>query len=243
MIKAVFFDLGGTLYSYSDVPHVTTPLLHQANERLGTEATAEHIKKSYQTATVQIASIYSDKPYYLHEDLFKDIFTLFCKLLRGKLTRETLTWYINAHREAVTDCLTLKKDALKTLRTLQEKGLYLSIVSNIDNDMLGPIFKNDRLHEYLDHAISSEDAQSCKPEKKIFQDAVKLSGLESDSILFVGDSPEHDINGAASIGLKTALISDGGMPPPLQAGKARIAPDFTINHLSDLIVLVEKENN
>ena len=211
MIKAVFFDLGGTLYSYSDVPRVTTPLLHQANERLGTEATAEHIKKSYQTATVQIASIYSDKPYYLHEDL--------------------------------TDCLTLKKDALKTLRTLQEKGLYLSIVSNIDNDMLGPIFKNDRLHEYLDHAISSEDAQSCKPEKKIFQDAVKLSGWESDSIGFVGDSPEHDMNGAASIGLKTALISDGGMPPPLQAGKARIAPDFTINHLSDLIVIVEKENN
>ena len=72
---------------------------------------------------------------------------------------------------------------------------------------------------------------------------MRLSGLAADTILFVGDSPEHDINGATNVGLKTVLISDNGMPPPLQAGKARVAPSFTINHLSDLIVIVEKENN
>jgi HAD superfamily hydrolase (TIGR01549 family) len=243
MIKGVFFDLGGTLYSYRDIPRVTISLLYQANEKLSMSASPEDIKKSYQEATVQIANAYSDKIYYLHEDLFKDIFMLFCRLLGGKLTREALAWYIKAHREAVTNCLILKKDALTTLRTLKEKGLYLSIVSNIDNDMLRPILKKNQLHDYINHAISSEDSNSCKPHSQIFKDAVQLSDLELSSILFVGDSPEHDINGATSIGLKTALISDGGMPPPLQSGKAGIPPDFTINHLSDLIGIVENDTH
>ena len=243
MIKGIFFDLGGTLCSYKDVPRVTIPLLNQAKEKLDVKATAEDIKKFYQEATIEIAKVYSEKTYYLHENLFKDIFILFCKLLGGELTKETLTWYISAHREAVTTCLTLKENALETLHALQGKGLYLSIVSNIDNDMLEPILKNEGLHEYINHAISSEDVKSCKPDAKIFEEAMRLSGLAADTILFVGDSPEHDINGATNVGLKTVLISDNGMPPPLQAGKARVAPSFTINHLSDLIVIVEKENN
>ena len=66
MIKGIFFDLGGTLCSYKDVPRVTIPLLNQAKEKLDIVATAEDIKKFYQEASFQIAQAYSEKSYYLH---------------------------------------------------------------------------------------------------------------------------------------------------------------------------------
>ena len=34
-VKGFFFDLGGTLYSYRNVPRATAPLLIEAAERLG----------------------------------------------------------------------------------------------------------------------------------------------------------------------------------------------------------------
>ena len=63
-------------------------------------------------------------------------------------------------------------------------------------------------------------------------------GLRAEQVLFVGDSPEHDIAGAAALGMRTALIIDEGMPPPLQSGKQAIDAHHTIRSLAELPALV-----
>ena len=73
-------------------------------------------------------------------------------------------------------------------------------------------------------------------------DAVERKALKlgAEDVLFVGDSPEHDVQGAKRVGMAAALIVDGDGRPPLQSGREIPAKaDFEIRALSDLIALVE----
>ena len=60
-------------------------------------------------------------------------------------------------------------------------------------------------------------------------------------MIFVGDSPEHDIIGAKSAGMRTAQITDGNMTPPLQSSEVRAAPDYHISSLSELIKITDNK--
>ncbi len=233
-MKGVFFDLGGTLYSYRNVPRATVPLLMEAVERLGLITQFDDVKQAYNQATSDATADYADQPYYLHRDFFHDIFLRFVKNVGGEPDEAVHAWYHAAHRAVIVDCLVLQKDCIETLTYLKAQGLYLSIVSNIDDDMLHPLVADAGLDAFFDHWTSSEAAQSCKPDQRIFDMALELSGLEPESVLFVGDSPEHDVIGAEAAGMRTALIVDGTMEPPLQTGRETVAPDHVIDGLTEL---------
>lgn len=238
MIKGIFFDLGGTLYTYKNVPAATTPLLYKALKKAGVVASKDQVKNAYMEATNLTIKEYSCKSYYLHESFFLAVFKSFIELLGGIAKNELNDWYIKGHRECIVNCLELKTDCISVLKTLKKKGVYISIVSNIDQDMLEPLIARDQLNKFLHHWTSSERVKSCKPDKKIFQHALKLANLRAKEILFVGDSPEHDIAGASRLGMRTILITDGGMPPPLQSGVKKVTPDFTIKELSDILGVI-----
>ena len=233
-MRGVFFDLGGTLFSYRNVPRVTLPLLLEAVTRLGLKVDKERLKEAYAEASRDMTLAYADHAYYLHRDFFHDTFARITELLRAAHDETVQEWYLEAHRVAIIDCLVLKEDCVETLARLKELGLYLSVVSNIDDDMLEPLIEREDLGRYLDHWTSSEAAQSCKPDRRFFEVALSRAGLTPAEVLFVGDSPEHDISGAHALGMQTALILDGGIPPPLQTGRVQVEPTHTIDSLSAL---------
>lgn len=237
MFKGIFFDLGGTLVSYHQVDLIHAPLLLEAAARIGAND-ARAVKRAYAQAVQDTTLDYAPKDYYLHRDFFLDSFARCFALLDTPVQPEINHWYLHEHLQRVRDCLELKADCHATLAQLKALGLYLSIVSNIDDDMLDHIVARDGLHEYLNHWTSSETAQSCKPHRQFFELCLEKSGLAAHEVLFVGDSPEHDIDGAAGVGMKTALIVNEGSEPPLQSGRARAAPDYVIHSLTELLDLV-----
>lgn len=233
-LKGVFFDLGGTLYSYRNVPHATKQLLLEACNRMGIKPDQNTIMAAYDRAFRKVARIYAEKAYYLHRTIFRDTFKHFVECIGAAPNRDVEDWYSEAYPREVLNCMELKEDCIATLSHLKACGIYLSAVSNIDEDMLVPLIKREGLDLYLSHWTSSEAAQSCKPDRRIFEIALDISGIEPDSVLFVGDSPEHDIVGANSLGMRTALIVDGGMEPPFQSGAATTQPCHTLNSLIEL---------
>lgn len=240
MTRAVFFDLGGTLYSYRNVPRATMPLLAEAARRLGVEADRATLGRAYNAAQRSAAHAYADRDYYLHRDFFLDTLRGFVAELGAAADAAVLDWYVEAHRVAIVDCLVLKEDCHDTLAALKARNLYLSVVSNIDDDMLAPLIEREQLDDYFQHWTSSESARSCKPHRRFFEHALELSGHAPEEVLFVGDSPEHDIVGAAALGMRTALIVDGGMEPPLQTGRGAATPDHVIHNLAELATLLER---
>jgi HAD superfamily hydrolase (TIGR01509 family) len=238
VISGVFFDLGGTLFSYRNVARATIPVLLEASERLGISADPEHLKETFTQAGAEINVRYADKPYFLHVDYFADIFRRFTELVHAPAKPEIHDWYLDTHRVAMIDCLVVKEDCLATLEHLRSTGLYVSVVSNIDDDMLTPLIEREGLGAHLHHWTSSEAAGSCKPHRGFFEHALELAELKADEVLFVGDSPEQDIVGAHAVGMQTALIVDGGMAPPMQTGRKTVSPDHTIHSLSELRAIV-----
>ncbi|MGD9601416.1 MAG: HAD family hydrolase [Gammaproteobacteria bacterium] len=238
MFKGIFFDLGGTLVSYRHVNRVHAPILLEAAARAGKGDAPHAVKHAYAQASREITEHYATKDYYLHRDFFLDTFHRCFDLLDATVTDELRAWYQQEHLTQLRDCLEVKPDCHPTLEALKNRRLYLSIVSNIDDDMLEPIVARERLHRYLDHWTSSESARSCKPHPRFFEVCLEKSGLAPHEVLFVGDSPEHDIDGAAHVGMQTALVLNDGAEPPLQSGRARATPDYVIHSLSGLLDLV-----
>lgn len=236
-IKGVFFDLGGTLFSYRHVSRRHGDLLTSAAERLAL-AEPRQLKRAYATAIAEITEHYAAMDYYLHRDLFRDAFVRALELLATPADPTLVDWYLDEHREAVFGCLALKDDCVETLRELHGRGLYQSVVSNIDDDMLDPLVTREGLDRYLQHWTSSEEARSCKPHRRFFELCLEKSGLAASEVLFVGDSPEHDIAGAAALGMHTALIVDADLPPPLQSSRGGVDANHRITTLRELCALV-----
>ena len=72
MIKGVLFDLGGTLVSYSNVETVIETILAETKKE--NPRNSEQLKILYKEARIEVIHNYIDKRFYLHGDLFLDIF-------------------------------------------------------------------------------------------------------------------------------------------------------------------------
>ena len=148
-MKGIFFDLGGTLFSYRNVAKETIPILLQAIDRLDLATGLDDVKRAHNQAMSETTIAYAEKSYYLHSDFFRDVFYQFVKNVGGCSDKAVCTWYLETHRMAMIDCLELKDDCIETLMNLKAQGFYLSIVSNIDEDMLHPLVQSAGLDAYL----------------------------------------------------------------------------------------------
>ena len=237
--QAVFFDLGGTLFSYRGAGQGSASVITRSVERLGLDVERKTIGRAYRSASRASTLHFAQKPYYLHRDLFRHTYTGFARELGAEPTEDFLSWTETAQRDALLAHMKPREDAVHTLGSLRDRGVYTSIVSNIDDDYLFPLVERWNLDRVLDHWTSSEEAQSCKPDPEFFHVALRKAAREPGHVLFVGDSPEHDIQGANRVGMDSALIVEEGVDPPLQSGPVDAKPTYTISNLSDLIDIIE----
>ncbi len=214
-IRAVFFDLGGTLFSNHEVVRVCIPLLEEASVRLGLEKGLQKIAPAFMQATKVANLDYVDRRFYLHRDLLMDTVRGMVRTMGFDPTPEFVDWFYCSQRAAVTGDVVLREDCLSTLEALRSRGLKLSILSNADDDYLDPMMENLGLAPFFDYWVSSEAAGSCKPDSGIFENALQKLGMEPGEVLFVGDSRVHDVQGASSAGLTSALIAERGGVSPL----------------------------
>jgi 2-haloalkanoic acid dehalogenase type II len=102
------------------------------------------------------------------------------------------------------------------------------VVSNADNYPLLNIFKREGLD--FEAVVSSETAKAYKPDPRIFRYALKAFGKKPGEAIYVGDSPEIDIPGAACLGMLTVWIDRKGRD--LREGEP--AADRTVRSLLEL---------
>jgi 2-haloalkanoic acid dehalogenase type II len=236
--RAVLFDFGGTLFSYRAFSRPNLRLLHRAAARLGVEVEKREVGPTFREASRAAFEEFFSRPYYLHRDLFRETFRRFAADLGREATPDYLDWFHEAQRDLVVRSFCLRSGCAETLSLLRHSGLHVGIVSNIDDDYLEPMLERSGLLAHLDAWLSSERARSCKPDPAIFQQALEQTGAPAEQVLFVGDSPEHDIAGARALGMTTVLIrEEGAVPPGAGAGRAA-EPHHTIEQLPELLPLL-----
>lgn len=241
-LKGILFDLGGTLFSYSGGRRMGGAVADVARQ-LGVDARPQEIGSAWKAANEVTMRRYARLDYFLHRDLFRDTLSVFAKGFGRPLPEELAMRFEAAQRQAVIEHLPLRDDCRPALQALKARGLYLAIVSNIDDDYLQPLVQRHGLDDLLDHWTSSEEARSCKPHTRIYRYALDKAGFDEGDALFVGDSLHHDVAGAAAAGIRSARIVEEGITTPLTSGlSATATPDFEISALTELIDIVDGLN-
>lgn len=239
-IEAVFFDLGGTLFSYGGRMGGG---IRDVIESVGIEAPGEVIGRAWRGAADRAGESFGRQSYFLHRDLFRTTLAHFLEHFGHELEESVFTAFHQRQLEGLLDHMPLREDCRATLLALRERGLYVGLVSNIDDDYLYPLLERHDLLPLFDHCTSSEEARSCKPDPLIFQYALGKAQRSSASGLFVGDSLHHDVAGAHRVGMRSARILEEGVATPLTHGLEVVAePTFEVNSLQALIRIVDDAN-
>ncbi len=259
-VRGIFFDLGGTLFSYLGRPAVASggePRSDEEKKRrrgrgggigfvmreLGIQATPEEVGAAWGKANKNVGERYGAQSYFLHKDLFRDTLTHFLNDFDHEPSESLLEEFHIRQRDAMLENLPIRDETHEALKALKERDLYLSIVSNIDDDYLYPLVERHSLDGLLDHCTSSEEARSCKPDTRIFHYSLDKSGLELGDVLFVGDSLHHDVAGADKVGMRSVRIVEEGVETPLTHGlEVTAEPHFEITNLNELIHIVDELN-
>jgi putative hydrolase of the HAD superfamily len=231
--RAVFFDFGGTLFSYGAIRDHFDTLLQSIARQHGLETEQDELRRVYRMTMTRTFAAFREQPFYLHRDLFAQAHRGFLTELGVEPAAGAGDHFYEAQSDLGMARVTVREDARETLETLRDRGLHLSIVSNIDDDQFEPLFAQLGLTRWFDCTTTSEEARSCKPDPGIFRMALrKAGGPPPEEVVFVGDSVPHDVAGAARLGMTTVLL--GGAPD-----SAGPAPDHVISRLGELLAIVQ----
>jgi 2-haloalkanoic acid dehalogenase type II len=235
--RAVFFDFAGTLFSARSLRDVHLEQLRLVGDAVGATASDDELRAAYRRGMSEAYREVAMRPYYLHRELFGRAFVEMARTLGGELAPATIDDLVDRQYRATLDTAALRDDCVATLRSLRAKGVRVQIVSNIDDDQMDALMERLALAREVDAWTSSESARSCKPDARIYQVALEMAGCAAGDVLFVGDSPDHDVVGPRAQGMSTALLVADARP-----GAPDGSPDFVIERLGQVVEIVERES-
>ncbi len=114
----------------------------------------------------------------------------------------------------ILDYLTQKKYSLHLITNGFEKTQWMKL-------------NNSSLAKYFTHVITSEISNSMKPQKEIFEYALKKTNGKIEECIMIGDNQQADIQGALNAGMDTIFVNH------IKANST-IKPTHTIYHLKEL---------
>ncbi len=207
MIKAVFFDLYGTLAGFKPSRE---EIQSTACADFGIAVTPQGILRGYALADEFMARQKAVKPLReMDRDERRDFFAEYERLvLQGAGVEVTLALASDIWRRIrqIPYGLARYDDVAPTLIGLRERRLTVGLISNIDNNGGNGLTDSLGLTPLLDFAVFSSDVGAEKPHPPIFLAALKKAGVSPQEAMHVGDQLTSDIEGARGVGINPVLI-------------------------------------
>ncbi|MBQ6381791.1 MAG: HAD family hydrolase [Clostridia bacterium] len=99
--------------------------------------------------------------------------------------------------------------SVETLKELKRRGYLLGMVTNGNSLLQNTKLDSAGIRDLFDMAVVSDDIGIWKPDKGIFEYAMKQLGVTAEQSLFVGDHPLNDIQGALGAGMHAVWVDYG----------------------------------
>ena len=248
MIKAVMFDMGGTLedlYTCDRNQNATAYALDKILKSHGIETPygAEELwsivgpqidayKKESEKTMIEL------KPEQIWPDYgFKGIDVDRQKLIDCSEEIAAMWEVTNFDRKLRPHV----KELLKGLK--EDLGLYLAAVSNTGS-LFGvfDVLKQYGIREYFDDVTLSSIVSYRKPHPYIFRIAIEQSGFRPEECAFVGDTLSRDVVGPRKVGYGKIFKINSFLSPLKDVGHFDVAPDYEITDIYEVYEILKKEN-
>jgi putative hydrolase of the HAD superfamily len=247
-IKAVLFDLGGTLLDYhdpySDEPErpfrrITRYGVEQMVRQIAAEGFAipdyalcdpvidRHIGESYMAALKNLSGGSVETP--IRAALAE---------LGVQIDDDRWASFRDYFYREIDGIVSPRLGAYETLSALKEAGYRIGLISNTywAAAMHDRHLRQFGLIDFFEVRVYSADTAHVKPHPAIFNDTLAMMGLNPQEAVYVGDRPDNDVMGAQRVGMRGVLINSPYNTVPL----GEVVPDAIIDELPELIPALER---
>ena len=228
--KDLFFDLDHTLWDFE----------------LNSKETMQELYSNHHIAALGITDF----------DAFFNIYTahnhrLWDRYAKGFIKQEELRWkriYLSlldfkiANEQLSKDMsleflqiLPTKKKlfphTIEILNYLKEKDYKMHLITNGFESVQMQKIKHADIAHYFTEVVTSETSNSLKPNKEIFEFALKTAKATLSESIMIGDNETADIQGGINVGMDTVFVNHLNAAPTIPA-------TYTITHLKELEALL-----
>lgn len=225
--RAVFFDFGGTLMSM-DRDCVAREYVALASKR-GATLDRDAVRAMFAALDDEIpARARQAPPLSLNARVGEKFWrTLFADgWARLNLTPDTKAVNHLYRQFRRGEFNRLFDDTRPALDALRARGLMLGVLSNFTRDCK-QVLQTLAIADYFAHVVVSAIVRVEKPARAIFDRAARAAKLQSNEILYVGDSPHADVFGATNAGWDAMLLDrDNWYPEYSTAPRVRLLTDL-----------------
>ena len=187
MIKAVIFDLDGTLIDTEKIYRQVWPM---AMKELGQDFSDDrylHMRSMGKPFAEKQFEEWYGKEFDYHG--------------ARKVRKKYFDEYIGIHG------IQTKKGAIELLSYLREKGIITAIATATDMERATEYIKMAGLDGYFDKVISATMVDEGKPSPKVYQYVLSELGLNKEEAIAVEDAP-NGVRSAYRAGLKVIMVPD-----------------------------------
>ncbi|WP_332698175.1 HAD family hydrolase [Halalkalibacter lacteus] len=221
MIKAVIFDLDGTLlYRDASVQKFIDNQYDRLNKWVG------HIPKGkYTSRFIELdcrGYVWKDKVYQQLVNEFN---------ITGITWESLLQDYLEQFKNSCVPFPNLNS----MLKGLKSKSIKLGIITNGKGQFQMDNIKALGIEKYFETIIVSEWAGLKKPDPQIFKKALEQLNVSPNESMYVGDHPENDVRAAQKVGMKGIWKKDSQWN--------NVETDFIIDDLGELPLIIERVSN
>jgi putative hydrolase of the HAD superfamily len=153
---------------------------------------------------------------------------IYLSLLEYKIADEVLSKEMSVD---YLDILPNKKNlfpyTIEILEYLKSKDYTMHLITNGFETVQFKKIKNSNIADYFTEVITSEASNSLKPNKEIFEYALKASNAKLETSIMIGDNESADIQGAINVGMDSIFVNHLQIQPTVPA-------THTITHLKEL---------
>ena len=120
---------------------------------------------------------------------------------------------------------------IEILNYLKGKEYKMHLITNGFESVQMQKIKNAEIAHYFTEVITSETSNSLKPNKEIFEFALKTANATLSESIMIGDNETADIQGGINVGMDTVFVNHLNAAPTIPA-------TYTITHLKELEALL-----
>ena len=247
MIKAVLFDLGGTLHKSSTSPERDLWFCRRILDRLGDygifpEGGAELLARRL-AVNSEIYKHESEKT--LRELPAERIWSEYYLREYG-LTAEELAPFaeeLSFLYDYERPCVMRRPHLKETMEALKAMGFRLGVISNIiSRSVVRHFLAEYGIEELMDCVITSAETGIRKPSPEIFRAAEKAMDLRPEELAYVGDTISRDVIGTRKAGWAMMIQINNPSIAHRDAGleNAGWEPDYRIDDLAEIPAILKR---